>query len=381
MSALADNAYIKVENLKKYFSTKRGMLHAVDDVSFSVSKGETLGLVGESGCGKSTLGRCLIRLLPSTSGRILLRNGKEGVYDDLTQADKRTMNELRKRVQIVFQDPYSCLNPRLSVSELIAEPLIVNKYGGTKEINKRVLELMDIVGLAERLSANYPHELDGGRRQRIGIARSLALNPEFIVLDEPVSALDVCIQAQILNLLNDLQKEFSYTYVFISHNLSVVKHVSDRIAVMYLGKIVELTDYKELFAKPLHPYTLALLSAIPVAKLDVKKDRIILEGDVGSPIEPPEGCRFAGRCRIACEICLQQTPELKEVLPGHFVACHFACETGGGIRDERISPEQLLAGETAGAKKEGFMGQSAPSLEEQQSLEAELRERNPHGGE
>lgn len=381
MNALADNAYIKVENLKKYFSTKRGMLHAVDDVSFSVSKGETLGLVGESGCGKSTLGRCLIRLLPSTSGRILLRNGEGGGYEDLTRAGKRTMNELRKRVQIVFQDPYSCLNPRLSVAELIAEPLIVNRYGGAKEINKRVLELMDIVGLAERLSNNYPHELDGGRRQRIGIARSLALNPEFIVLDEPVSALDVCIQAQILNLLNDLQKEFSYTYVFISHNLSVVKHVSDRIAVMYLGKIVELTDYKELFAKPLHPYTLALLSAIPVAKLDVKKERIILEGDVGSPIEPPEGCRFAGRCRIACEICRRETPELQEVSPGHFVACHFACETGGGMRDERISPEQLLEGETAAAKKEGFMGQSAPSLAEQQALEAELRDRNQHGGE
>lgn len=381
MSALADNAYIRVENLKKYFSTKRGMLHAVDDVSFSVNKGETLGLVGESGCGKSTLGRCLIRLLPSTSGKILLRNGTNGSYDDLTQANKRTMNELRKRVQIVFQDPYSCLNPRLSVSELIAEPLIVNRYGSGKEINKRVLELMEIVGLAERLSTSYPHELDGGRRQRIGIARSLALNPEFIVLDEPVSALDVCIQAQILNLLNDLQREFSYTFVFISHNLSVVKHVSDRIAVMYLGKIVELADYKELFAKPLHPYTLALLSAIPVAKLDVKKERIILEGDVGSPIEPPEGCRFAGRCRIACEICRQQTPELKEVSPGHFVACHFACETGGGIRDERISPEQLLAGEISGAKKDGFMGQSAPSLEELQSLEAELHDRNPHGGE
>lgn len=381
MSAFADNAYIKVENLKKYFSTKRGMLHAVDDVSFSVNKGETLGLVGESGCGKSTLGRCLIRLLPSTSGKILLRNNGNGGYDDLSKADKRTMNELRKRVQIVFQDPYSCLNPRLSVSELIAEPLIVNRYGSAKEINKRVLALMDIVGLAERLSNNYPHELDGGRRQRIGIARSLALDPEFIVLDEPVSALDVCIQAQILNLLNDLQKEFSYTYVFISHNLSVVKHVSDRIAVMYLGKIVELTDYRELFAKPLHPYTLALLSAIPVAKLDVKKERIILEGDVGSPIEPPEGCRFAGRCRSACEICRRQTPELNEVSPGHFVACHFVCETGSGTRDERISPEQLLAGETAGAEKGGFMGQSAPSLGEQQSLNAELGDRNKHGGE
>lgn len=381
MNTLTENAYIKVENLKKYFSTKRGMLHAVDDVSFSISKGETLGLVGESGCGKSTLGRCLIRLLPSTSGKVLMKNGASGDYVDLTQVNKRTMNELRQRVQIVFQDPYSCLNPRLSVSELIAEPLIVNKYGNSNKINKRVLELMEIVGLAERLSTSYPHELDGGRRQRIGIARSLALNPEFIVLDEPVSALDVCIQAQILNLLNDLQKEFAYTYVFISHNLSVVKHVSDRIAVMYLGKIVELADYRELFANPLHPYTLALLSAIPLAKLDAKRERIILEGDVGSPIEPPEGCRFAGRCRSACEICLQQTPELKEVSPGHFVSCHLACATGYGIRDERISPEQLRELEATGMHKDGFMGQSAPSLDEQHSLDAEMGDRKPHGGE
>lgn len=375
MSGLADNVYIKVENLKKYFSTKRGMLHAVDDVSFAINKGETLGLVGESGCGKSTLGRCLIRLLPSTGGRVLLRNGKDGNYIDVTNAGKSEMNELRKRVQIVFQDPYSCLNPRLPVSDLIAEPLIVNKYGSAKEINKRVLELMEIVGLAERLGSSYPHELDGGRRQRIGIARSLALNPEFIVLDEPVSALDVCIQAQILNLLNDLQKEFSYTYVFISHNLSVVKHVSDRIAVMYLGKIVELADYRELFANPQHPYTLALLSAIPVARLDVKKEMIILEGDVGSPIEPPEGCRFAGRCRSACEICRQQTPQLQEVTPGHFVSCHVACELSNSKRAKRISPEQLLEVETYGADKSGFMGQSSPSREEQQALETELEGR------
>lgn len=323
MNAITDNTYLKVENLKKYFSTGRGMLHAVDDVSFTVNKGETLGLVGESGCGKSTLGRCLIRLLPSTGGKVLLRAG-DG-YIDVTKAGKSEMNELRKRVQIVFQDPYSCLNPRLTVWELIAEPLLVNRSCADKrETQKRVLELMNTVGLAKRLENSYPHELDGGRRQRIGIARSLALNPEFIVLDEPVSALDVCIQAQILNLLNDLQKEFSYTYVFISHNLSVVKHVSDRIAVMYLGQIVELADYKELFANPLHPYTLALLSAIPVAKLDVKKERIILEGDVGSPIEPPEGCRFAGRCRSSAEICLERTPELREIAPGHFVSCHMA---------------------------------------------------------
>lgn len=320
-------AYIRVENLKKYFPTKRGMLHAVDDVSFDIQKGETLGLVGESGCGKSTLGRCLIRLLDSTSGKVLLRNPDDVGYIDITKVSAREMKELRKRVQIVFQDPYSCLNPRLSVWELIAEPLIVNNvYSDKNEMRRRIRSLMDTVGLAERLENSYPHELDGGRRQRIGIARSLALNPEFIVLDEPVSALDVCIQAQILNLLNALQKEYKYTYVFISHNLSVVRHVSDRIAVMYLGQIVELSDYRELFSIPLHPYTQALLSAIPLAKLDVQRERIILEGDVPSPIEPPNVCRFAGRCRHATDMCRTTPPALREILPGHFAACHYAKE-------------------------------------------------------
>lgn len=319
--------YIRVENLKKYFSTKRGLLHAVDDVSFDINRGETLGLVGESGCGKSTLGRCLIRLLDSTSGKVLLQSGDD--YVDVTKVSSSEMKELRKRVQIVFQDPYSCLNPRLSVWELIAEPLIVNKVFDNKaDMRKRIRELMNTVGLAERLENSYPHELDGGRRQRIGIARSLALKPEFIVLDEPVSALDVCIQAQVLNLLNDLQKEFNYTYVFISHNLSVVRHVSDRIAVMYLGKMVELCEYKELFRNPMHPYTQALLSAIPLAKLDVSQERIILEGDVPSPIEPPDTCRFMGRCRYCQDICRNGAPELKEVSPGHFVACHFAGTAG-----------------------------------------------------
>jgi peptide/nickel transport system ATP-binding protein len=320
-----EKPYIRVDNLKKYFHTKRGMLHAVDDVSFMIRKGETLGLVGESGCGKSTLGRCLIRLLEATAGSVILSDEKTGAETDVTKVSSAVMKELRKKVQIVFQDPYSCLNPRLSVWELIAEPLIVNGvYSDKNEMRKRVRELMTTVGLAERLENSYPHELDGGRRQRIGIARSLALSPEFIVLDEPVSALDVCIQAQILNLLNDLQKEFHYTYVFISHNLSVVRHVSDRIAVMYLGKIVELSEYKELFVKPIHPYTQALLSAIPEAKLDVKKERIILEGDVPSPIEPPECCRFAGRCPRCRDVCKKETPALEEILPNHFVACHFA---------------------------------------------------------
>ena len=326
---MTDNKpYIRVEHLKKYFSTKRGMLHAVDDVSFDIQRGETLGLVGESGCGKSTLGRCLIRLLDSTAGSVLLKDPEGDGYTDVTKVSASVMKDLRRRVQIVFQDPYSCLNPRLSVWELIAEPLIVNNvYSDKAAMRARIRELMNTVGLAERLENSYPHELDGGRRQRIGIARSLALNPEFIVLDEPVSALDVCIQAQVLNLLNALQKEFNYTYVFISHNLSVVKHVSDRIAVMYLGQMVELSEYRELFKNPLHPYTQALLSAIPLAKLDVKQERIILEGDVPSPIEPPDACRFAGRCRYCQDVCRNGTPPLKEYAPGHFVACHFAGDT------------------------------------------------------
>ncbi|NLD98095.1 MAG: ATP-binding cassette domain-containing protein [Synergistaceae bacterium] len=310
---------VEVNNLKKYFHTKKGMLHAVDDVSFSINKGETLGLVGESGCGKSTLGRVMIRLLEATSGEVKFWD------EDIMKYSSGKMKDMRKRIQIVFQDPYSSLNPRLAVSELIAEPLLVNNvYRSSAERSKKILELMDTVGLARRLVNTYPHELDGGRRQRIGIARSLALSPEFIVLDEPVSALDVCIQAQVLNLLNSLQKQFGYTYVFISHNLSVVKHVSDRIAVMYLGKIVEMSDYLSIFKEPLHPYTQALLSAIPIAKVGQKRDRIILEGDVPSPIEPPDGCRFQGRCFYRQDICSRETPELREIEPGRSVACHFA---------------------------------------------------------
>lgn len=315
---LNNQPMVIVNHLKKFFNTPRGLLHAVDDVSFSVSRGETLGLVGESGCGKSTLGRAMIRLLPPTSGEVKFWGR------DIVGLSKNEMKEMRKKVQIVFQDPYSCLNPRLSVSELIAEPLIVNKICSShKEMTDRITKLMDTVGLARRLIGAYPHELDGGRRQRIGIARSLALDPEFIVLDEPVSALDVCIQAQVLNLLKHLQRENNYTYVFISHNLSVVKHLSDRIAVMYLGKIVELTDYWTTFKNPLHPYTQALLSAIPIPKVGHKRNRIILEGDVPSPVNPPPGCRFAGRCRFVQDICHQQSPQLSEYEPNHFVACHF----------------------------------------------------------
>lgn len=310
---------LEIKNLKKYFKTKKGMLHAIDDVSFYINKAETLGLVGESGCGKSTTGRAILRLHEPTSGQVIYND------EDIVKYNHMQMKNMRKKMQIVFQDPYSSLNPRLTASQLIAEPLIVNRvYKSNTEMQARIKEVMEVVGLEERLINAYPHELDGGRRQRIGIARALALQPEFIVLDEPVSALDVCIQAQILNLMNSLQKQFNLTYLFISHNLSVVKHVSDRIAVMYLGKIVELSDYKSIFLNPLHPYTQALLSAIPIPKVDIKRERIILEGDVPSPVNPPEGCRFYGRCNYKKDICKQQTPELKCVGNDRYVACHFA---------------------------------------------------------
>ncbi len=309
---------LEVRNLKKYFNTKKGLLHAVDDVNFYINRGETLGLVGESGCGKSTTGRVVLRLLEATGGEIIFEGS------DILQYDKYQMREMRKQMQIVFQDPFASLNPRMSVSEIIAEPLVVNKvFSNRKEMQARVKELMETVGLAERLTQTYPHELDGGRRQRIGIARALALRPKFIVQDEPVSALDVSIQAQILNLMADLQKEFGLTYLFISHDLSVVKHVSDRIAVMYLGKIVELSDYKSMFKDPKHPYTQALLSAIPVPRIDIQRERVLLEGDVPSPINPPDGCRFYGRCRYRQDICKETTPELKNIGEDRFVACHF----------------------------------------------------------
>ena len=308
---------IEVRNLKKYFKTPKGMLHAVDDISFSINKGETLGLVGESGCGKSTTGRVVLRLLEATGGEVLF-NG-----ENILTYNRAKLKKMRENMQIVFQDPFASLNPRKSVFQTIAEPLIINKKTNSKqELYNAVHSLMETVGLAERLENSYPHELDGGRRQRIGIARALALKPEFIVQDEPVSALDVSIQAQILNLMNDLQKEFGLTFLFISHNLSVVKHVSDNIAVMYLGKIVEMSDYKSLFADPLHPYTKALLSAIPVPDVDEHRERIILEGDVPSPISPPPGCRFYKRCYVRKDICKDTTPELKELGGGRLCACH-----------------------------------------------------------
>ena len=313
------NTILEVKNLKKYFPTKKGLLHAVDDISFAINKGETLGLVGESGCGKSTAGRAILRLHEPTAGEILFEGKNTLQYRG--QKEKRKM---RQEMQIVFQDPYSSLNPRLNTFELIADYLYVNKtYKTKKEIKERVKEVMHIVGLEERLEDSYPHELDGGRRQRIGIARALSLNPKFIVMDEPVSALDVSIQAQILNLLAELQKSLSLTYLFISHNLSVVKHISDRIAVMYLGKIVEITDYKSIFSNPIHPYTKALLSAIPIPKYGLKRERIILPGDVPSPINPPAGCVFCGRCAYKMPVCAEAAPELEDRGAGHLAACHL----------------------------------------------------------
>jgi peptide/nickel transport system ATP-binding protein len=316
-----DLPLLDVRNLKKYFKVHEGILHAVDDVSLSIPQGLTLGLVGESGCGKSTLGRLVIGLLDPTGGDVFFKGSSVFTFDP------REKSRFRRNAQIVFQDPFSSLNPRMSVFQLIAEPLLINKAcRGRKEVAARVRELMDTVGLAERLVTSFPHELDGGRRQRIGVARALALNPDFIVLDEPVSALDVCIQAQILNLLGDLKKEYGYTYLFISHNLSVVRYVSDEVAVMYLGQVVERSGNRVLFQDPVHPYTQALLSAVPTVDLDreaKQKKRIILEGDVPSPVDPPPGCRFAPRCFRRQERCSLESPALAEVKPGHFAACHF----------------------------------------------------------
>lgn len=314
-----DDVLLDVRHLKKHFNVSRGVLHAVDDVSFTISKGKTLGLVGESGCGKSTLGRVVIGLIEATNGEVYFRD------EDMLKFSGKKKGEFRKKAQIVFQDPFSSLNPRMSVAQQIAEPLIINKvYASKAEVDKKVADLMDTVGIASRLATSFPHELDGGRRQRIGVARALALNPEFIVLDEPVSALDVCIQAQILNMLQELKNERGYTYLFISHNLSVVRYVSDEVAVMYLGQIVEKASNVDLFLEPMHPYTQALLSAVPIASLAPKKERILLEGDVPSPINLAPGCRFAGRCAYRQEQCLAENPTLCETTPGHSVACHFA---------------------------------------------------------
>ena len=309
---------LETKNLKKYFSTSRGLLYAVDGVNFSLKKGKTLGVVGESGCGKSTLGRVVLRLLEATSGEIIY-NG-----DNILKYSDKQMDKMRLKIQMIFQDPYASLNPRLTVSDIIAEPIKVCKtVTGKEAINKKVAELMDIVGLANRFVNSYPHELDGGRRQRIGIARALSVEPEFVVCDEPVSALDVSIQAQILNLLMDLQEERKLTYMFITHNLSVVKHISDDIMVMYLGKCVEFCSADELFKNPLHPYTQGLLAAIPIPNLEIaRRSKIaVLKGEVASPINPKPGCRFASRCTYANKECIEEDIALTEVTEGHFVAC------------------------------------------------------------
>lgn len=305
---------IEVRHLKKYFDTPKGQLHAVDDVSFVIEKGKTMGVVGESGCGKSTLGRTMIRLLDSTDGEIFI-DGK-----DVTKLKTRAeLKQLRSDVQIIFQDPFSSLNPRMTIEQTIMEPLLLSKKYTKEECLEKTVELMNLVGLDQRFRLAYPHELDGGRRQRVGIARAIALNPKFIVCDEPVSALDVSIQAQILNLLMDLQEYYGLTYMFITHNMSVVRHISDYVSVMYLGQVVETGPTKELFDNPKHPYTRALLSAIPSIH-EPKKERILLEGELTSPINPKPGCRFAARCKYACEAC-SQPQHLTETVSNHYVAC------------------------------------------------------------
>lgn len=314
---------LEVQHLKKYFDTPKGVLHAVDDVSFKIEKGKTMGVVGESGCGKSTLGRTIIHLLESTDGKIIF-NGR-----DITHLNRKEIHEINEKMQIVFQDPYSSLNPRQTVEEVISEPLKLSKRFKTRmALLDETDRLMKLVGIDERLRHAYPHELDGGRRQRVGIARALALNPEFIVCDEPVSALDVSIQAQVLNLLQDLQEQQRLTYIFVTHDLSVVRHISDDICVMYLGQLVETSPSKELFKAPLHPYTKALLSAIPSTDIDHPHERIRLKGEITSPIDPKPGCRFAARCPYACDKC-HEPQKLEELMLNHFVSCCRAKEING----------------------------------------------------
>ena len=307
-------ALMEAKNLKKYFKVGSGMLHAVDDISFTLSEGKTLGVVGESGCGKSTLGRTLLHLLDATDGQILF----EG--QDITNPSRRERHAIRRKMQIIFQDPFASLNPRMSVSNAIMEPLVLHSDLSKADIRAETRSLMDTVGIARRFENAYPHELDGGRRQRIGIARALALKPKFIVCDEPVSALDVSIQAQIINLMLDLQEDRKLTYMFVTHDLSVVKYISNDIMVMYLGQMVEKAPAEDLFKNTLHPYTKALLSAIPIPSLLNKKERIIMQGELTSPINPKPGCRFMARCQYACEAC-EKPQKLEEAAPGHFVSC------------------------------------------------------------
>ena len=327
MSANNNEVLLRVEDLKMYFPIYRGVIQrqvgavrAVDGVSFDVKRGETLGLVGESGCGKSTTGRAILQLYKPTDGHVYF----DGT--DLVALKHEEMRWMRREMQMIFQDPYASLNPRMTVGQIVSEPLMVFNVATGKEIEERVKHLLELVKLNPSFDSRYPHEFSGGQRQRIGLARALALQPSFIVCDEPISALDVSIQAQVVNLLEELQEQFNLTYLFIAHDLSMVRHISKRVAVMYLGVIVELAERNDLYANPLHPYSQALLSAVPIPDpiAEAKRKRVILEGDVPSPANPPSGCRFRTRCPIAKEICAQERPAFNELKPGHFVACHFA---------------------------------------------------------
>jgi oligopeptide transport system ATP-binding protein len=324
---MSDKVLLRVEHLVKYFPITKGIViqhhvgdvHAVDDVSFDVKEGETLGLVGESGCGKSTTGRTILQLYKPTSGHVYFQD------KDLGALRAEELRKMRRKMQMIFQDPYASLNPRMTVGEIIGEPMIVHRTANGKALQERVEHLLEVVGLNPAFVNRYPHEFSGGQRQRIGVARALALDPELIICDEPISALDVSVQAQVVNLLEDLQRELHLTYLFIAHDLSMVKHISNRVAVMYLGVIVELTSRDELYRNPLHPYTQALLSAVPVPDpvVEEKRKRIILQGDVPSPVDPPSGCRFRTRCPLAASVCAESRPEFREINPGHFTACHL----------------------------------------------------------
>ena len=331
------NELLQVRHLVKHFPVDNSddVVQAVDNVSFDIIAGETLGLVGESGCGKSTVGRCLLRLIEPTSGEVVFED------KNIIGLPNNEMQALRREMQIIFQDPYASLNPRLSIRSIVAEPLKIHRIGGKAERNERVADLLQKVGLDPKYADRYPHEFSGGQRQRIGIARALALNPKLIVCDEPVSALDVSVQAQVVNLLQELQDEFGLTYLFISHGLAIVEHISDRVAVMYLGKIVEICDAAELYESPLHPYTRALLSAIPIPDPKVKRERIVLTGDVPTPIDPPSGCRFRTRCPIAIEDCARIEPDLREIKPGHFAACIRVDGYGYDIMPQIPETQQL----------------------------------------